>query len=150
MIGVTIAPIDEEGCTILVGQYRYVLDRFTWELPAGGCRLDQAPVEAAKVELSEETGYRAARWLRLFDGTVSPGSTDGRTQCFVAWNLQAGVPHPEPEEELVQRRVPFADSVSMALAGEISHFGSISLLLGIQARLARGELPNDLAVLLRR
>jgi hypothetical protein len=47
-IGVTIAPIDDEGCTTLVGQYRYVLDRFTWELPAGGCRLDQAPVEAAK------------------------------------------------------------------------------------------------------
>jgi NUDIX domain len=57
-IGVTIAPIDDEGCTTLIGQYRYVLDRFTWELPAGGCRLDQAPVEAAKIELSEETGYR--------------------------------------------------------------------------------------------
>ena len=130
MIGVIIAPIDEQGCTILVGQYRYVLDRFTWELPAGGCRLDQAPLEVAKVELSEETGYRAARWLRLFDGTVSPSSTDGRSQCFVAWDLQAGVPHPEPEEELVQRRVPFADAVSMALSGEISHFGTISLLWG--------------------
>jgi 8-oxo-dGTP pyrophosphatase MutT (NUDIX family) len=148
-IGVTVAPIDGEGCTTLVGQYRYVLDRFTWELPSGGCRLDQAPVEAAKIELSEETGYRAAHWLRLFDGTVSPGSIDGRTQCFVAWGLQHGAPHPEPEEELLQRRVPFAESISMALSGEISHFGSISLLLGIQARLARGELPKDLMMLLQ-
>jgi len=147
-IGVTIAPIDDEGCTTLVGQYRYVLDRFTWELPAGGCRLDQAPVEAAKIELSEETGYRAANWLRLFDGTVSPGSIDGRTQCFVAWGLQPGAPHPEPEEELVQRRVPFAESISMALSGEISHFASISLLLGIQIKLTRGELPAELAKLL--
>ena len=65
-IGVAIVPIDDEGCTTLVGQYRYVLDRFTWELPAGGCGLDQAPVEAAKIELSEETEYRAAHWLRLF------------------------------------------------------------------------------------
>jgi 8-oxo-dGTP pyrophosphatase MutT (NUDIX family) len=145
-IGVTIAPIDDEGCTTLVGQYRYVLDRFTWELPAGGCRLDQAPVEAAKIELSEETGYRAASWLRLFDGTVAPGSIDGRTQCFVAWGLQRGTPHPEPEEELVQRRVPFA--ISMALSGEISHFASISLLLGIQTKLARGELPAELMKLL--
>jgi 8-oxo-dGTP pyrophosphatase MutT (NUDIX family) len=147
-IGVTIAPIDDEGCTTLVGQYRYVLDRFTWELPAGGCRLDQAPVEAAKIELSEETGYRAANWLRLFDGAVAPGSIDGRTQCFVAWDLQRGAPHPEPEEELVQRRVSFAESISMALSGEISHFASISLLLGIQTKLARGELPGELAKLL--
>jgi 8-oxo-dGTP pyrophosphatase MutT (NUDIX family) len=147
-IGVTIAPIDDEGCTTLVGQYRYVLDRFTWELPAGGCRLDQAPVEAAKIELSEETGYRAASWLRLFDGTVAPGSIDGRTQCFVAWGLQRGTPHPEPEEELVQRRVQFAESISMALSGEISHFASISLLLGIQTKLARRELPAELMKLL--
>jgi 8-oxo-dGTP pyrophosphatase MutT (NUDIX family) len=148
-IGVTIAPIDDAGCTTLIGQFRYVLDRFTWELPAGGCRLDQAPVEAAKVELSEETGYGAAHWLRLFDGTVSPGSIDGRTQCFVAWGLQPGAPHPEPEEELVQRRVPFAEATSMALSGEISHFGTISLLLGIQTKLARGELPKDLMMLLQ-
>jgi hypothetical protein len=106
-------------------------------------------VEAAKIELSEETGYRATHWLRLFDGTVSPGSMDGRTQCFVAWGLQSGAPHPEPEEELVQRRVPFAVSVSMALSGEISHFGSIGLLLGIHTKLVRGELPKDLTMLLQ-
>jgi 8-oxo-dGTP pyrophosphatase MutT (NUDIX family) len=149
-IGVTIAPIDDEGCTTLVGQYRYVLDRFTWELPGGGCKLDQAPVQAAKIELSEETGYRAAHWLRLFDGTVLPGTIVGQTQCFVAWGLQTGAPHPEPEEQLVQRRVPFAESISMALSGEISHFGNISLLLGIQIKLARGELPSDLVALLQK
>ena len=148
-IGVIIAPIDDAGCTTLVGQYRYVLDRFTWELPAGGCRLDQVPVEAAKLELSEETGYAAAHWLRLLDGIVLPGSTDGRSQCFVAWGLQPGAPHPEPEEELVQRRVPFAEAISMALSGEICQFGAISLLLGIQTKLARGELPKDLMMLLR-
>jgi 8-oxo-dGTP pyrophosphatase MutT (NUDIX family) len=149
-IGVAIAPIDDEGCTTLVGQYRYVIDRFTWELPAGGCRLDQAPVEAAKIELSEETGYRAAHWLRLFDGSVSPGTIDGRTQCFVAWGLEVGAPHPEPEEQLVQRRVPFAEAISMALSGEISHFASVSLLLGIQIKFARNELPSDLVSLLQK
>jgi 8-oxo-dGTP pyrophosphatase MutT (NUDIX family) len=148
-IGVIIAPIDDAGCTILVGQYRYAMDCFTWELPAGGCGLDQVPVEAAKLELSEETGYAAAHWLRLFDGIVSPGSIDGRSQCFVAWGLQSGTPHPDPEEELVQRRVPFAEAVSMVLSGEISQFGAISLLLGIQTKLSRGELPEDLAVLLQ-
>jgi len=149
-IGVAVAPIDDEGCTTLVGQYRYVLDRFTWELPAGGCRLDQAPLEAATIELSEETGYRASHWLRLFDCAVLPGIIDGRTQCFVARGLEVGAPHPEPEEQLVQRRLPFAEARSMALFGEISHFASVSLLLGIQVKFAHNELPSDLVSLLRK
>jgi 8-oxo-dGTP pyrophosphatase MutT (NUDIX family) len=148
--GVSVAPIDDDGCTMLVGQYRYVIDRFTWEVPGGGCKLGQAPVEAARMELSEETGYRAEHWLRLIDASIAPGTIDGRTQGFVAWGLHSGVPHPEPEERLSQRRVPFCEAVSMALSGEISNFSSIALLLGIQVKLARGELPADLALLLQR
>ena len=147
--GVSVVPIDDEGCTTLVGQYRYVVDRFTWEAPGGGCKLDQAPVEAAQMELSEETGYRAEHWLQLLDASLAPGTIDGRTQCFVAWGLQAGLPHPEPEERLQQRRVPFGQAVSMVLSGEITSFSSITALLGIQVRLARGELPTDLMKLLR-
>jgi 8-oxo-dGTP pyrophosphatase MutT (NUDIX family) len=147
--GVIIVPIDDEGCTTLIGQYRYVLDRFTWEVPGGGCEPDREPSEAAKNELSEETGYRADHWLRLFDASLSPGSTDGCAQCFVAWGLHSGAPHPEPEERLVQRRVPFAEALSMALSGEISNFPSVTLLLGIQIKLVRGELPADLVLLLQ-
>ena len=100
------------------------------------------------MELSEETGYRAAHWLQLFDASLAPGTIDGRTQCFVAWGLQAGLPHPEPEERLQQRRMPFGQAVSMVLSGEITSFSSITALLGIQVRLARGELPTDLMKLL--
>jgi hypothetical protein len=64
--------------------------------------------------------------------------------------LQSGAPHPEPEEQLVQRCVPFAEAISMALSGEICHFGSISLLMGIQIKLARGGLPSDLVALLQK
>ena len=134
---------------MLVGQYRYVLDRFTWELPGGGCKLGQTPVESAAAELSEETGYRADHWLQLFDATLAPGTIDGHTHCFVAWGLRPGMPHPEPEERLLQRRVPFGEALSMALSGEISNFSSVTLLMGIQLKLARGELPADLAMLLQ-
>ena len=147
--GVSIAPIDDKGCTTLVGQYRYVLDRFTWELPGGGCKPDQTPAEAASMELSEETGYRADHWLQLFDASLAPGTIDGRTKCFVAWGLQSGLAHPGPEERLLQRRVPFGQAISMALSGEISNFSSVTWLLGIQVRLTRGELPADLAMLLQ-
>ena len=147
--GVSIAAIDDQGFTMLVGQYRYVLDRFTWELPGGGVKPGQMPVEAAAIELSEETGYRAGHWLQLFDGSFAPGTIDGRTKCFVAWGLRPGIPHPEPEERLLQRRVPFGEAVSMALSGEISNFSSVTSLLGIQLKLTRGELPPDLALLLQ-
>jgi 8-oxo-dGTP pyrophosphatase MutT (NUDIX family) len=148
-VGVTVAPIDDEGCITLIGQYRYVLDRFTWELPSGGCGPGQILEEAAKIELSEETGYRATYWLRLLGGSESPGSIDGWNQAFVAWGLKPGTPHPEPEEKLMQLRVTFAEAVSLTLSGEISHLGSICSLLAIQTRLARDELPEDLATLLR-
>jgi len=147
-IGVIVAPIDDEGCITLIGQYRYVLDRFTWELPSGGCKLDQAPLEAARIEVGEETGYSATHWLRLINGNVSAGSTDERMEFFVAWGLQMGAPNPEPEEELMQLRVTFAEAVSLALSGEISDVGSITLLLAMRARLGRRELPEDLTALL--
>jgi hypothetical protein len=63
--------------------------------------------------------------------------------------LHSGLAHPEPEERLLQRRAPFSQAISMALSGEISNFSSVTLLLGIQVRLARGELPATLAMLLR-
>jgi hypothetical protein len=80
------------------------------------------------MELSEETGYRADHWLQLFDASLAPGTMDGRTQCFVAWGLHSGLAHPEPEERLLQRRVPFGQAISMALSGEISNFSSVTLL----------------------
>lgn len=84
VLGVSVAPIDNEGYTTLVGQYRCVLDRFTWEPPGGGCSPGQTPMEAATIELSEETGYRADQGLRLFDANPSPGTIEGSTHCFVA------------------------------------------------------------------
>jgi len=147
--GIAVVPIDEDGSTTLIGQYRYVLDRFTWEVPRGGGRLDHLPIESAKAELSEETGYRADHWLHLFNASASPGVTDEIAPCFVAWGLHQGEPHPDPVEQLVRRRIPFRDAVAMALSGEIGDLASIASILGINTRMGRGELPPDLMALLR-
>ncbi len=146
--GIGVVPIDAEGCTVLVGQYRFVLDRFTWEITRGGGALDRPPLEAAKDELSEETGYSAQHWLQLYDASCSPGTSSEMAQGFVAWGLHPGEPHPEPEEKLVRRRLPFAHALDMALTGEIADLGSIALLFAIRLKHARGELPRDLAALL--
>ncbi|MEK7992617.1 MAG: NUDIX hydrolase [Planctomycetota bacterium] len=148
MFGVAVVPVDKRGCTMLVGQYRYVLDRFTWEVPGGGARYDRPPLDSAREELSEETGYRADHWLQLVDACVAPGTSDELSKGFVAWGLQSGEAHPEPEEQLSRRLVPFAEALSMVLSGEISHLGSVAVLLSLHTRLVRGELPKDLEKLL--
>jgi 8-oxo-dGTP pyrophosphatase MutT (NUDIX family) len=146
---VAVVPIDNDGYTTLVGQYRYPMKCFTWELPRGGGRLDAPPIEGAKKELYEETGYRADYWLELFAAAAaSPGTFNEIAPCFVAWGLHEGEPQPEPEESISQRRIPFGDAISMALSGEIADLASIASILGLQAKFLRDELPHDLAKLL--
>jgi hypothetical protein len=77
-------------------------------------------------------------WLHLFDLTVSPDLTDKKTPCFVAWELENNQPRPAQEERISQRRLPFGEVVAVALTGEICDAASVSLVLAVQARLARG------------
>jgi 8-oxo-dGTP pyrophosphatase MutT (NUDIX family) len=149
VFGVAILPIDKDGCTTFVGQYRYVLDRYSWELPGGGASHDKTAIESAQMELSEETGYRADHWLQILAAPAAPGTTDEIFSGFVAWGLRTGRPHPEPEEELALRKIPFREAVSMALRGEVGHIASVATLLSVQTLLARDELPLPLATLLR-
>ena len=142
--GIAVMPIDREGHTILVGQQRYLLDKFTWEVVRGGGQLDVSALDSAKRELSEETGYEANQWQQIFTASASPGVTDEIALGFVAWDLREGAPHPDAQEDLLQWRLPFAAVVSMALAGTLADLASISLVLGIQLMCDRGQLPSDL------
>lgn len=144
-----VVPIDNDGSTTLVGQYRYPLDRFTWEVPRGGGDRNVPPIESAKRELGEETGYRADHWMELYAAAVSPGTTNDFTVNFVAWGLHGGEPKPDSEELITLRRVPFSAAVAMTLSGEIADLGSIAAILTVETRFRRGELAADLAQLLR-
>ena len=124
-----------------------MLDCFTWQTVRGGIPLEVSALDGARQELEEETGLRADHWLHLFDLNASPGLTDEICPCFVAWGL--GDVRPEQHETITQRRLPLAEAVSMALAGEIADASSVALILGVQMQLSRGELPASLLVLLR-
>jgi 8-oxo-dGTP pyrophosphatase MutT (NUDIX family) len=147
--GICVAPIDSDGNVTLVGQYRYVLGRSTWELPGGGVSIGAPPLTAAGQELAEETGMRAGHWREVIQGIVAGGTSDETFAGYVAWDIEYGLPNPDPEERLTLRRVPFSEAVAMALANEINHLSGVALILGIQARLQRRELPDDLAQLLK-
>ena len=117
----------------LVGQYRYPIREYSWEIPEGGGRLDLEPLVGAKQELVEETGIEAERWLYLGRCHTSNCFVDEVGHLFLAEQLRQGVARPEPDEELVTRRVPLAEAIEMASDGRISD--SISIV-GI-FRLAR-------------
>ncbi|WP_288582692.1 NUDIX hydrolase [uncultured Methylobacterium sp.] len=149
VFGVAVLPVDPAGRVTLIGQYRYVLDRFTWELPRGSGSVSDDALATARRELSEETGDEAGSWLELLRLDASPGISSERVPGFVAWNLTRGPSHPDPQESLRIRRLPFAAAVDEALSGAITDGPSVALLLCLAERARRGDLPEDLSALLR-
>jgi 8-oxo-dGTP pyrophosphatase MutT (NUDIX family) len=147
--GAVVLPVDQHGLVSFIGQYRYVVGRYTWELPAGGGPVGTNPQDAAQRELKEETGYCANQWLKLLEGDVKPGSSDAKVAGYIAWDLEEGNPQPDAEESLTLRKVPFSEAVELALCGEVVHLSSIALLLAAKVRASQGSLPSDLCRLLQ-
>jgi 8-oxo-dGTP pyrophosphatase MutT (NUDIX family) len=147
--GIAVLPIFEDGSTCLIGQYRYVPQRYTLELPRGSGPKTTPPLEAAQRELQEETGARAGQWLEVARLMVFPGITDEIAPCFVAWDLEQGAAHPDPQEDLSLRRVSFQEAVAGCLNGTICDAPSVVTILGVQTRAIQGSLPEDLLRRLR-
>ena len=82
-----ILPVDDRGQTVPVGQYRYTLDSYSWEIPAGGVPEGESLLAGAQRELHEETGLVAKDWLDLAEHSLSNSVTDERCRCLLAWNL---------------------------------------------------------------
>ena len=116
----------EDGFIYLVGQYRYPLDQYSWEIPEGGCASGEDPLQAAQRELEEETGLRAQHWRQMGEAHLSNSVSDERAVWFVATGLTQGTQRPEATEQLNLRRVPFAEALAMVQRGEITD--ALSLL----------------------
>ena len=121
-----VIPIDDDGNTWLVGQYRYALSSYEWEIPEGGCPEGEIPLEAAKRELREEAGIVAADYELLADNiALSNSVSDERATIFVARGLTFNASAPEDTEELTIRKLPLTEAIEMALNGAITDSVSV-------------------------
>ena len=144
-----VLPIDERGQAILVGQYRYTLDRYSWECPGGGGAPEHPIEDSARRELEEETGYRAGKLMPLLNLDMSNGIGDEQATCVLAWDLTPGTPNPDPSEVLTIKRLPFAEAVRMAISGGIREAVSVALILRVHHLIETGEAPPDLIAAVR-
>ena len=132
-IAVAVVPIDAEGNTYLVGQERYTIGQYSWELPEGGCLIEsgESPLDAAKRELLEETGLIAATWTCMGEVFLSNSVTDEKAVIFLAQDLTQGKAQPEETEVLQQRKLPLQKAIHMAQHGEIRDALSVISLLKV-------------------
>jgi 8-oxo-dGTP pyrophosphatase MutT (NUDIX family) len=135
-----ILPLDEELNTWLVGQYRFPLKAYSWEIPEGGGPLDQPLLDSAKRELQEETGLIAGSWTELLRMHLSNSVSDEAGVVFIARELTMGPAEPEETEELVLRKLPFEEAYQMALDGRITDSMSVAALLKTKLLLLEGKL----------
>ncbi len=128
-LAIGIIPIDDELNTFLVGQYRYPLNIYSWEIPMGGGLINNTPLESAKRELEEETGLTAKKWDRIMKIHTSNSVTDEEGYVFIASDLTQGKAMPEETEELKVRKTPLIEAYNMVMRSEITDAISIAGIL---------------------
>lgn len=124
-----IVPIDSNGNIHLVGQFRYVLNEYSWEIPEGGCPEHEDPLAAAKRELLEETGLTADDWELLGRAHLSNSVSDELAIYYLATGLTHGEACPDSTEKLMHKVVPFDEAVEMVLRNEITDSLSVIAIL---------------------
>ena len=130
MSAVGVVAFRNDGCIALVGQHRYPLDIYSWELPEGGCDSGEDELIAIQRELSEETGVVAQDWVCLLPRFhLSNSVTDEFGSLWLAKNISEGSAHPEGCEELNVKWVPFEEALMMISQGEITDAITIMSLL---------------------
>lgn len=135
-----VVPIDEEGYIYLVGQYRYPLGQYSWEIPEGGCPEGEQYLDAAKRELAEETGLTARNWTELCRSHLSNSVSDEEAIIYLATGLTQGQATPDANEDLAHKRIKFEQTVEMVQRGEITDSMSVMAIMHYAYRLLKEQL----------
>lgn len=128
-LAIGIIPIDKNDEIILIGQYRFPLDVYSWEIPEGGGKLGIDPLDSAKRELLEETGLKAKSWTKLMEMHLSNSVSDELAIIYVAEDLEQFEAEPEETEQLEMRKVHFDEAFQMVMNGEITDSMTVAAIL---------------------
>ncbi len=139
-VAVGIIPLDAELNTWIVGQYRYPIKQYSWEIPEGGGRRDVPPIDSARRELREEVGIEAAHWTEVLRMDLSNSASDEEAIIFVAQGLTFHRPEPEATEDLTMRRLPFRELFEAVMRGEMRDSLTVAAVLKVQRMLEDGTL----------
>lgn len=144
-LAVGVLPIEPNGDVHLVGQWRFPLGRYSWEMPEGGADPGEAAIVCAQRELAEETGLRAQRMQPILEMDLSNSITDERAVIFLATGLEQGDAQPEATEILRRRRAPFRDVLARVVDGRIRDSMTVAAVLRAHHMAVVGQLPSGLA-----
>lgn len=144
-LAVGVLPIEADGRVHLVGQWRFPLGRYSWEMPEGGAEPGEDALSCARRELEEETGLSAATYQKILEMDLSNSLTDEVAVLFLATGLAPGVPKPEGSEVLRQRTAPFGDVLARVADGRIRDSLTVAAVLRAHHMAVTGQLSEALA-----
>jgi len=139
-LAIGVLPLDDDLNTYLVGQYRFPLNQYSWEMPEGGGAEGVDPLESAKRELLEETGLKAVKWTELMRLHLSNSVSDELSIIYVARGLTQHEAEPEDTEQLVIKKVPFAQVYQMVCNGQITDAMTVAAVFKVQLLLSENLL----------
>jgi 8-oxo-dGTP pyrophosphatase MutT (NUDIX family) len=140
-----VLPVFEDGTIMLVGQHRFPLGDYSWEIPEGGAPLGGDPLDGARRELKEETGLEADVWRQVMSYQLSNSVTDERGFGFIATGLRQAEAQPDATESLALQRISFAEALRCAISGDIHDLITVAMLFRAHHMAITGELPAGLA-----
>ncbi|MBX3162996.1 MAG: NUDIX hydrolase [Bacteroidetes bacterium] len=139
-LAIGVLPLDKDLNTWLVGQWRYPLNTYSWEIPEGGGAHGINPLQSAQRELKEETGLIAKKYTLLCNMHTSNSATDEYCYIYLAQDLEQAQAEPEDSEDLQVRKIPFETAYNMVMNGEITDSLSMVAILKTKILLDKNNI----------
>ena len=139
-LAIGILPLDKHYNTWIVGQYRYPINQYSWEIPEGGGAHNIPPIESAKRELREEAGITATKWTKIQEMHLSNSATDEFCILYIAQDLDFHEPEPEEVEKLEIRKIPFSELYEMVRENKITDSLTVTMVLKAQLLMLEGKI----------
>jgi 8-oxo-dGTP pyrophosphatase MutT (NUDIX family) len=141
-IAVGALPLDADLNTYLVGQYRFPIDLYSWEIPEGGVEPNEDPLVAMKRELLEEAGLIAGEWRQILTMHLSNSVSDELAILYLATQLQKHEASPEETEQLSLKKIPFDEAYKMVQDGSITDSMSVAAIQKVKLMMLDGSFKK--------